>query len=45
MVGTAFNSNTGFAVGSDTPKQFKDVQGHKNQAKWWESMKNKFHAV
>jgi hypothetical protein len=38
MLSAAFNSISGFDDGSDTPKNYKDVLGHKNQAKWWESM-------
>jgi hypothetical protein len=26
-------------------KKYKDVLGHKNQAKWWESMKKDFNAM
>jgi hypothetical protein len=29
-----FNSIAGFDDGSDTPTNYKDVLGHKNQAKW-----------
>jgi hypothetical protein len=30
-----FISVSGFEDGSDTPKTYKDVTGHKNQARWW----------
>jgi hypothetical protein len=42
MLSAAFNSIEAFDDGSNTPKHFKDVLGHKNQAKWWESMKKGF---
>jgi Reverse transcriptase (RNA-dependent DNA polymerase) len=45
MLSVAFNSIAGFDDGSDTPKNYKDVLGHKNQAKWWESMKRHFNAI
>jgi Reverse transcriptase (RNA-dependent DNA polymerase) len=45
MLSAAFNSIAGFDDGSDTPKNYKYVLGHKNQAKWWESMNNEFHAM
>jgi hypothetical protein len=45
MLSAAFNTIAGFDDGSDTPKNYKDVLGHKNQAKWWESMKKEFNAM
>jgi hypothetical protein len=42
MLSAAFNSIEDFDDGSNTPKHFKDDLGHKNQAKWWESMKKGF---
>jgi hypothetical protein len=45
MIQAAFNSVAGFANGSDTPKNYKEVVKDKNQAGWWASMKNEFHAV
>jgi hypothetical protein len=42
MLSAAFNSIAGFDDGSDTPKKYK---GHKNQAKWWESMTKEFHTM
>jgi hypothetical protein len=45
MIQAAFNSVSGFADGSNTPKNFKDVLKHKNQAGWRESMKKEFHAM
>jgi hypothetical protein len=45
MLSAAFNSIAGFDDGSDTPKNYKDVLGHKNQAKWWESMKKDCNAM
>jgi hypothetical protein len=45
MISAAFNSFAGFYDGNDTPKTYKDVLSHKNQAKWWESMKKEFHAM
>jgi hypothetical protein len=41
----AFNSMAGFDDGSDLPKNYKDVLGHKNQGIWWESLKQEFHAM
>jgi Reverse transcriptase (RNA-dependent DNA polymerase) len=35
LLSPAFNSIAGFDDGSDTPKNYKDVLGHKNQDKWW----------
>jgi hypothetical protein len=40
-----FNSVAGFDDSSDTPKNYKDVLKHKNQAGWWELMKQEFHAM
>jgi hypothetical protein len=45
MLSAAFKSIPGFDDGSDTPKNYKDVLGHKNQAKWWESVKQEFNAM
>jgi Reverse transcriptase (RNA-dependent DNA polymerase) len=45
MLSAAFNSIEGFDDGSDTPKNYKDVLGHKNHAIWWEYMKKEFHAI
>jgi hypothetical protein len=45
MLSAAFNSIAGFNDVSDTPKNYKDVLGHKNQAKWWESMKKELNAM
>jgi hypothetical protein len=39
VLSAAFNYIEGFDDGSDTPKNYKDVLGHKNQDNWWESMK------
>jgi hypothetical protein len=41
MLSAAFNAIACF----DTPKNYKDILGHRNQAKWWESMKKEFHAM
>jgi hypothetical protein len=35
----------GFEDGSDVPKSYKDVIGHRNQDKWWEAMKEEFKAM
>jgi Reverse transcriptase (RNA-dependent DNA polymerase) len=45
MLSAAFNSIAGFDDGSDTPKNYKDALGTRNQSKWWESMKKEFHAM
>jgi hypothetical protein len=45
MLSAAFNSIAGFDDESDTPKSYIDVSGHKNQAKWWDSMEKEFHAM
>jgi Reverse transcriptase (RNA-dependent DNA polymerase) len=45
MLSAAFKIIAGFDVGSDTPKNCKDVLGHKNHANWWESMKKELHAM
>jgi hypothetical protein len=45
MLSAAFITIAGFDDGSDTPKNYKDVFGHKNQAKWWESMKKEINAM
>jgi hypothetical protein len=45
MLSAAFNSIAGFDDGRDIPKNYKDVLGHKNQSKWWDSMKKEFHAM
>jgi hypothetical protein len=34
MIQAAFNSVSGFDDGSDTPKNYKEVLKHKNQAGW-----------
>ena len=45
MLHSAFNMTAGFDDGSDIPKHYKDVLGHKNQKEWWESMKREFAAM
>jgi hypothetical protein len=45
MIQVASNSLSGFDEGSDTPKTYKEVHKHKNQAGWWISMKKVFHAM
>jgi Reverse transcriptase (RNA-dependent DNA polymerase) len=45
MIQAAFNAVSGFDDCSDTPKNYKEVLKHKNQAGWWASMKNEFHAM
>jgi hypothetical protein len=45
MLSADFSSIVGFDDGSDTPKNYKDVLGHKNQGKWWESRKQALHAM
>jgi Reverse transcriptase (RNA-dependent DNA polymerase) len=45
VIQAAFNSVAGFDGGSDTPKTYKKVLKHKNQAVWWTTMKQGFHAI
>jgi hypothetical protein len=45
MIQAAFNAVSGFDNGSDTPKNYKEVLKHKNQARWWAPMKKEFHAM
>jgi Reverse transcriptase (RNA-dependent DNA polymerase) len=45
MLSVACNTIAGSDDGSDTPKIYKEVLGHKNNAKWWESMKREFNAM
>jgi hypothetical protein len=45
MIQASFNSVAGFDDGSDTPKAYKEVLKHKNQAGRWASMKKEFHAM
>jgi Reverse transcriptase (RNA-dependent DNA polymerase) len=45
MIQAAFNCVAGFDDGRDTPKTYKEVLKHKNQAGWWASMKKEFHTM
>jgi hypothetical protein len=45
MLEAAFNSVAGFDDGSNTPKTYKEVLKHMNQAGWWSSIKKVFHAM
>jgi hypothetical protein len=35
MIQAAFNSIAGIDDGSNTPKNYKELFKHKNQARWW----------
>jgi hypothetical protein len=45
MLTASLNTISDFDDGSETPKNYMDVLGHKNQAKWWVSMKKEFNAI
>jgi hypothetical protein len=38
MIQAVFNSFSGFNDGSNTPKNYKELVKHKDQAGWWASM-------
>jgi hypothetical protein len=45
MICSAFCLIAGFDDGSDVPKSYRDVIGHKSEAKWWDAMKDEFKAI
>ena len=45
MLHAAFNITAGFDDGSNIPKNYNYIQGHKNQDNWWDSMKFEFSAM